>query len=1209
MALPSFARNVARCEDAGDPAFSCNGCDRENLCWACLDGEPESGGGDDGDYHDDGDDGGGDGSRDEFADLDSCERAGIIAAIVDAVKQNGGVNAVGLREALLDELEIPERMLDDAMRAARSQHVGQPLWARGPHSDNVQCPPPSGAVSLYLPNVQALSDHDGTVRPADGDDQELHYATVRLEKNGFIALECEDRSVKGKERDMLKQDKHLYLSISTDVSAEDVLRAITRLQDGNKPLQPSKFKQTRLRRGYHYFTFKPARLAAGGLHEPMSQAVGARMVVINNKHGMLKWSVRKAAEEPALAIWATSKDWSTIPSAANVAKAVLEALIQAGAEHRRRGVSQQLCQREATFAFYDELFEVGLTFTEGAFDARVTVTTSSGDPDFVYFLRSVLGGVSAAPVHGDTFAPDGLGSEIGKMLHLRHDVGGFDMFFDDGGVYDEMKSKFVRQNCIHTLLLKPQRKRLSTGGYARRKNNWFSAEGRSPYRLDALRLTLAAQAPLLYVDPRIANKSLKGGTKTGAPSVIELASTRSGVHGFNKVDANGDLCLDIHGEIEFRGGLIEHIDNVGQALMMGDDIATYTLTSVDGKDKYLRKECPEHMARAAYMGDGLDHFMTTGARVTPETEAMIATRTAMTCQKSDKADGNNSWFLLNVTCSKCMIKGHTFSDCWWHPTCGRYHPKTTSAFNKCASEMREKAKAAGQAAKKDRAEAERKARAQRRLRIAAARRAATPQSARWSSGTAPPADFGGVRLPRAQWPILGSSASPQSLTVDSRFSGLETRISQIEGRVTSVDGKLSKIMGHLQITSGAGGHGDSSVRVTVNMDGGNALRPSGGSAGRSARGRGGGGSGRGGRALAGRGGRGGRGPPPASDGGPPPQQPAHQAQLTRPAPARQPTSPSQVTYVDLPPKIDFEVFDLHVRTAAWSLPLEGPPQSFNSWLLAEDENHAAEVAFLRVFWVMAGQTCYDIAAAQELKGVQLFDGDNPMTQAMLASAGAPRFLPKASSACDEMLEAARCVLLKFAAQLGSQTIRSDDSSGMLARLLQPEDIFNNTGENLQLLRNFALRVNVAFGLTKCMRAYNEERALLHGSRALPCHSVTLSDAKQRGAVAPASQLVVWEPPAQKGVRPEVSDRMPTGTVLAMFPSAVLEANIRCMVVLAMPDGYRRVVPLDCCIAPSYRKLRLASMRSKAFGRLTLGAGGRRRSRTSSSKKSSKRSFR
>jgi hypothetical protein len=300
---------------------------------------------------------------------------------------------------------------------------------------------------------------------------------------------------------------------------------------------------------------------------------------------------------------------------------------------------------------------------------------------------------------------------------------------------------------------------------------------------------------------------------------------------------------------------------------------------------------------------------------------------------------------------------------------------------------------------------------------------------------------------------------------------------------------------------------------------------------------------------------------------------------------------------------------LHVRTAAWSLPLEGPPQSFNSWLLAEDENHAAEVAFLRVFWVMAGQTCYDIAAAQELKGVQLFDGDNPMTQAMLASAGAPRFLPKASSACDEMLEAARRVLLKFAAQLGSQTIRSDDSSGMLARLLQPEDIFNNTGVNLQLLRNFALRVNVAFGLTECMRAYNEERALLHGSRALPCHSVTLSDAKQRGAVAPASQLVVWEPPAQKGVRSEVSDRMPTGTVLSMFPSAVLEANIRCMVVLAMPDGYRRVVPLDCCIAPSYRKLRLASMRSKAAGRLTLGAGGRRRSRASSSKKASKRSFR
>ena len=72
-----------------------------------------------------------------------------------------------------------------------------------------------------------MSDHDGTVRPADGDDQELHYATVRLEKNGFIALECEDRSVKGKERDMLKQGKHLYLSISTDVSAEDVLRAIT----------------------------------------------------------------------------------------------------------------------------------------------------------------------------------------------------------------------------------------------------------------------------------------------------------------------------------------------------------------------------------------------------------------------------------------------------------------------------------------------------------------------------------------------------------------------------------------------------------------------------------------------------------------------------------------------------------------------------------------------------------------------------------------------------------------------------------------------------------------------------------------------------------------------------------------------------------------------------------------------------------------------
>jgi hypothetical protein len=277
-------------------------------------------------------------------------------------------------------------------------------------------------------------------------------------------------------------------------------------------------------------------------------------------------------------------------------------------------------------------------------------------------------------------------------------------------------------------------------------------------------------------------------------------------------------------------------------------------------------------------------------------------------------------------------------------------------------------------------------------------------------------------------------------------------------------------------------------------------------------------------------------------------------------------------------------------------------------VLAEDEKHAAEVAFMRVFWVMAGQTCYDIAAAQELKGVQLFDGDNPMTQAMLASAGAPRFLPKASSACDEMLEAARRVLLKFAAQLGSQTIRSDDSSGMLARLLQPEDIFSNTGENAQLLRNFALRVDVAFGLTECMHAYNEERALLHGSRALPCHSVTLSDAKQRGAVAPASQLVVWEPPG-KGIRPEVSDRMPTGTVLTMFPSVVLEANIRCMVVLAMPDGYRRVVPLDCCIAPSYRKLRLTSMRSKAAGRLTLGAGGRGRPRARRSKKASKRGFR
>ena len=42
-------------EDAGDPAFSCNGCGRENLCLACLDGEPESGSGDDGDDYDDGD--------------------------------------------------------------------------------------------------------------------------------------------------------------------------------------------------------------------------------------------------------------------------------------------------------------------------------------------------------------------------------------------------------------------------------------------------------------------------------------------------------------------------------------------------------------------------------------------------------------------------------------------------------------------------------------------------------------------------------------------------------------------------------------------------------------------------------------------------------------------------------------------------------------------------------------------------------------------------------------------------------------------------------------------------------------------------------------------------------------------------------------------------------------------------------------------------
>jgi hypothetical protein len=301
---------------------------------------------------------------------------------------------------------------------------------------------------------------------------------------------------------------------------------------------------------------------------------------------------------------------------------------------------------------------------------------------------------------------------------------------------------------------------------------------------------------------------------------------------------------------------------------------------------------------------------------------------------------------------------------------------------------------------------------------------------------------------------------------------------------------------------------------------------------------------------------------------------------------------------------------LQVRSAAWSLPLEGSPQNFNSWLIAEDDSHAAEVAFMRVFWVMAGQTCYDIVAAQELKSVQLFDGDNPMTQAMLASAGAPRFLPKASSACDEMLEAARSVLLRFAAQLGSQTIRSDDSSGMLARLLQPEDILSNTGGNVQLLRNFALRVDLAFGLTKCIQVYNEERAFLHGSRALPCHSVTLSDAKQRGAVTPASQLVVWEPPG-KGARPEVSDRMPTGTVLTMFPSVVLEANIRCMVVLAMPDGYRRVVPLDCCIAPSYRKLRLAATRSKAAGRLTLGAGGRRRGRAKGAKKkkTTKRGFR
>ena len=191
------------------------------------------------------------------------------------------------------------------------------------------------------------------------------------------------------------------------------------------------------------------------------------------------------------------------------------------------------------------------------------------------------------------------------------------------------------------------------------------------------------------------------------------------------------------------------------------------------------------------------------------------------------------------------------------------------------------------------------------------------------------------------------------------------------------------------------------------------------------------------------------------------------------------------------------------------------------------------------------------------------------------------------------------MLLKFAAQLRGQTIRSDDCSRMLARLLQPEDIFGNAGKNLQLLRNFALSVNVAFGLTKCMGVYREERAFLHGTHALPCHCVTLSDSKQRGAVAPASQLVVWEPPG-KGV-PEVSNRMPTGTVLTMLPSVVLEANIRCVVVLTMPDGRRRVVPLDCCIAPSYRKVRLAAMHSKAAGRLALGAGGRRRSRAKGAK--------
>ena len=298
----------------------------------------------------------------------------------------------------------------------------------------------------------------------------------------------------------------------------------------------------------------------------------------------------------------------------------------------------------------------------------------------------------------------------------------------------------------------------------------------------------------------------------------------------------------------------------------------------------------------------------------------------------------------------------------------------------------------------------------------------------------------------------------------------------------------------------------------------------------------------------------------------------------------------------MPPKIASEVFDMNVRRAAWSLPLEGPPQNFDEWIAAEDDAHATEVAFMRVFWVMAGQECYNIVATQEFKGVQPFDGDNPMSQAMLAAAGSPRFVPKASSACDEMVQAARQVLLRFAAQLGPKTVRSVDLSGMLARLLRPEDIFGNNGEDLQLLRNFALSVDVMFGLTKCVGVYREERMDLHSRRVLPSHSVTINDTKQRGAVVPASQLVVWEPPG-KSIRPELSNRMPMGAVLTMFPSTVLEANIRCVVVLAMPDDSRRVVPLDCCVAPSYRKLRLTALRTEAAAKLTLGVGGRRRSRS------------